>query len=555
MTGMIHSGRQSETCPGCAQVATLHDWSCPRCGRILDRYLFGTVTEKSVTGADKDAFRAGFAACMARWKEAQSVEIGEYRPVPGRETAYRAGWQSAADKVEAKSERKRGRRRGLQLLGAGAVLTLVGGPMAAGAWGSRGWLSYTAWPYVVLGAGIVNLVLGFAALLTGHSDAVPPPPPGVTLPPHVIEDSPRVAAPTKTLAEHLDASAPSFFLSWIVIALNALVFLAMVVAGNSIFSPTANALIDWGANFGPRTTSGEWWRLETSMFLHVGLLHIAFNMFALLQIGPAIERLFGKSGFCLIYNTAGLCGGLASLVWNPYVPSAGASGAIFGLYGALLGFLALNRDVFPPELPSSLAKGAAAFIGYNLVFGLLNPNIDMGAHVGGLIAGLLCGMACGLPLTPEGIKRRRVRYALVATVAIIVLAPAAAKIPRTVDITKYLKDWRRLETTTIAKYNTALAQFRTRKTPPSEAAALLERDVFPEWNAVNDVLGKLRRLPSRQAQITAKLARYMELRHDGWVALASATPENKMAKIKEATLKQMEANEELLELARLAKIR
>jgi hypothetical protein len=173
---MIHSGRQREACSGCGRTTTLR--ACPQCGQILDRYLFCTVTQRSVKGADQDAFAAGREACMTQWKEAGLAELGVYRPIPGHETAYRAGWQFAADKIESKDERKRGRKRGLQLPAAGALLTLVGGALMASSGGLDGNLA--AYNAVILGAGVLNLLLGQAALVTGNSDGVPPAPPGAS---------------------------------------------------------------------------------------------------------------------------------------------------------------------------------------------------------------------------------------------------------------------------------------------------------------------------------------------------------------------------------------
>jgi hypothetical protein len=118
--GMIYRGNTGDACPDCQQTITAKDWTCPRCGGILDRYLFSTVTPNSLSGADKDAFRTGYDACMSQWEQTSSTEIGEYRPIPGHETAYRAGWQRASAKLRAKAERKGGRRRGLKVIGSGA---------------------------------------------------------------------------------------------------------------------------------------------------------------------------------------------------------------------------------------------------------------------------------------------------------------------------------------------------------------------------------------------------------------------------------------------------
>jgi hypothetical protein len=120
--GMIHGSLSGGACPGCKQTTKTQDLTCPSCGAILDQYLFSTVTPESVSGEDKDAFTAGYEACMGQWNETGSLDLGVYRPVPGHETAYRAGWRHASGKIEARAERQRGRRRGLALLGSGVCL-------------------------------------------------------------------------------------------------------------------------------------------------------------------------------------------------------------------------------------------------------------------------------------------------------------------------------------------------------------------------------------------------------------------------------------------------
>jgi membrane associated rhomboid family serine protease len=550
---MIHNSRQSDACSGCGRIASVQEWSCPRCGRILDRYLFGTITPKSLAGADEDAFWAGYQACMSQWKAMQSLDVGEYRPVPGHETAYRAGWQHAADKVEGREERKHGRRHGLKLLASGAVLTLLGIPLSVSAWSGDSLLSYMWWPYAILAAGIVSLVTGLVSVVTGVSDAVPPPPPATVPDPTISEALPPPIHAARALGQQLKTPAPSIFLTWIVVALNVLVFLAMLVAGNSIFSPTPDALIHWGANFGPRTTAGEWWRLATSMFLHVGLLHIAFNMFALKQIGPAIEWLFGKLGFALILMVAGLSGGLASLAWNPNLVSAGASGAIFGLYGALLAFLASHRRVLPSEVLAPWAKGAIIFVIYNVIYSLSSPHIDIAAHMGGWLGGFVCAFACRLPLTPEGFNRRYARYGQVSAAAAILLIAAAFSLPRAFDYRESLKNFGALESRTTVKFNAALKRFSTQRVPAGELARALDAQVFSEWLAARNALAKIRGLPSRQSQAITDIARYMDLRHEAWLALAAGMLDGKMDKLKEAADKQRQANQQAHELARLVK--
>src|SRR5262249_57740502 len=109
------------------------------------------------------------------------------------------------------------------------------------------------------------------------------------------------------------------------IALNVLVFLAMVLEGVSVISPTADSVLKWGADYGPLTLRGQWWRMVVSTFLHFGLIHLLFNMFVLFNIGLFMEDLAGRVPFVVLYLVCGLGGSAASLAWHPVIVSAGAS--------------------------------------------------------------------------------------------------------------------------------------------------------------------------------------------------------------------------------------
>jgi len=123
---------------------------------------------------------------------------------------------------------------------------------------------------------------------------------------------------------------PRVFVTWVLIAINLAVFVLMVIRGVGLMDPSIDSLLKWGADFGPLTTHGQWWRMLTSTFVHVGILHIAMNMYILLVSGPFVERLYGNVGFAVLYLLSGLGGSLVSLAWHPMLVSAGASGAIFG---------------------------------------------------------------------------------------------------------------------------------------------------------------------------------------------------------------------------------
>lgn len=174
---------------------------------------------------------------------------------------------------------------------------------------------------------------------------------------------------------------------------NVAVFIAMTLAigGAMLSDPPGQALVAWGANFGPLTIGGQWWRLLTCLFVHGGLLHIGFNMWCLWDLGRLAESVYGKWTFALVYLLCGLSASIGSLIWNPMVLSVGASGAIFGIAGALISSFYLGEFSLPRAAVSGMLRSVVAFVGYNLVFGAMIAHVDNAAHVGGLVMGLILG--------------------------------------------------------------------------------------------------------------------------------------------------------------------
>jgi rhomboid protease GluP len=201
-----------------------------------------------------------------------------------------------------------------------------------------------------------------------------------------------LSAPAPQPSRPSPARSP-YAITLALIAINVLVFLAMGASGISFTEPTPLDVARWGGDFGPLTVGAhQWWRLLTSCFLHFGIIHIGFNMYVLYQIGPFIETVFGRARYLIIYLCAGLFGSLVSVWIHPMAVGAGASGAIFGLYGALFGFLLVQRRSLNPVVTRSIAKSAGIFLLYNLVYGVMSRTTDLSAHFGGLIAGFLVGM-------------------------------------------------------------------------------------------------------------------------------------------------------------------
>ena len=171
------------------------------------------------------------------------------------------------------------------------------------------------------------------------------------------------------------APPPRAWVTPTLVVINVLVFVAMCVSGVSVLEPKIADLIRWGADFGPLTKDGQWWRVVTSMFIHIGIIHIAMNMFVLWTAGIIIERLFGSAAFTVLYVLAGVGGSLASLAWQPYTVSAGASGAVFGLFGGLLGYLVTGRKFVAAQTVTALGKYAGTFLAYNLVYGFARSTL------------------------------------------------------------------------------------------------------------------------------------------------------------------------------------
>jgi rhomboid protease GluP len=204
------------------------------------------------------------------------------------------------------------------------------------------------------------------------------------------------------------ASAPA---TYTLLGINCAVFLGMVLTGVSFLSPTVPQLLHWGANSGTYVlVDGEWWRLITAMFVHVGIIHIATNMWCLWNLGLLAEPLMGPMGVFAAYILTGLAGNLLSVARHPGVPGgpqsivgAGASGAVFGLAGVLI--ILLKSPLLPlpkPELKrlrwSVIQFAILNFaIGLYTAFGPSPVQIDNMAHLGGFLSGL----ALGLPLVPR----------------------------------------------------------------------------------------------------------------------------------------------------------
>ena len=284
------------------------------------------------------------------------------------------------------------------------------------------------------------------------------------------------------------------------VAANVLVFFAAAIAGAGFFVSSVAVLQSWGTNFGPLTTDGQWWRLVSSMFLHFGVFHLALNMWALFIGGRLAERLFGSWAFALLYFAAGLGGSLASLLWNPAVNSAGASGAIFGVYGGMLAFFLRKHTAIPASVIKQQRYSGMVFIGYNLLNGFSHAGIDNADHVGGLAVGFVLGLVLARPLDLKARQVSQASFYLKGAVAACALVGAlfiamqfspagngpdqqfrrdiSSMVISEKDAQQFAKD--------------AFDQLNNRTITRKEFSEMIENEVLPRWTAMEAMIAKHR---------------------------------------------------------------
>ena len=238
--------------------------------------------------------------------------------------------------------------------------------------------------------------------------------------------------------------------TYALVAINCMVFLVMTVRGVSLWSPTTKQLMHWGAdNAGSVLQYGEWWRIVSAMFVHVGIIHLATNMWCLWNLGLLAEPLMGSAGLLAVYILTGAAGNLLSTLYNwsmnypewtkihgtaavaqileIFPAGAGASGAVFGIAGALIILLKSHRLPVPPVELNKLRQSVIYFAAINLLIGFTislgvvsrhtGVSIDNSAHLGGV----LCGLLFAAPMVPRiGAPREVFHFRLRAAIGMVV---------------------------------------------------------------------------------------------------------------------------------------
>ncbi|MBU0752443.1 MAG: rhomboid family intramembrane serine protease [Gammaproteobacteria bacterium] len=327
------------------------------------------------------------------------------------------------------------------------------------------------------------------------------------LPTRLSVDGARAKADAHEFSRFLQESGTPL-VTLAIIAANVIMYLVAGAKGAGWMSGNTMVLYDLGGNFAASTALGQWWRLATSMFLHAGLMHVALNMWALWEAGRIAERLFGHGTFAMVYLAAGLLGALASINWQQDFVGVGASGAVFGVYGALLAALALRKDMLPLSVARQMTASMAVFVAYSLLNGFAKTGIDNAAHLGGLLAGALLG--AGLVASAQ-----RMWASVAATVALLGMGAA-----RAVEMAEPVRDepafraflvtFAPAEEQLNAKAKSLFASLKSM--PADEFVRRLDTEILKGWQEQNRRIAPLTRLTVRSREVRDPMAQFIHLK-------------------------------------------
>lgn len=343
---------------------------------------------------------------------------------------------------------------------------------------------------------------------------------------------------------------PQFWATPLLIAINLLVFVAMVATGTSVFEPSSAHLIAWGANASFQTLGGEYWRLLTACFIHIGLIHLATNMYSLYMMGGLLEAMIQPWRMLLLYLVCGLGGSVASIAYHENTVSAGASGAIFGIMGLLLGLLL--SPLYPKPLRKAMLQQVFTIVGLNLLVGFSIPQIDNAAHVGGLITGFVLSGPLIWLLRPHTSPRR----ALLGTVGTAVLATMLL-VGATVYIPNAYVQAQQALTTLINSEKTAQDAIEANEQKPKAAQQQsLVQVTLPAYRQGLAALEKVdaERLDAAMAAHLGRMKRYAKLRIAYYQLVAESYRKQVEPPTRQLDSLSIEMNELMEEMVRQQKL-
>jgi membrane associated rhomboid family serine protease len=323
---------------------------------------------------------------------------------------------------------------------------------------------------------------------------------------------------------------------WIVVTpavaiLYVVIFLGMLRGDGSLSDP--ETLVGWGASVGPRTTTGQWWRLVTFTLVNAGFFQLAVNLVVLVQVGSILERMLGHTSVATGYLAAGLVAGLVSLSSDPLAVTAGGAGALFGLYGLLLatalwGFLPRSELTFTLATVKRLAPAAAVF----LIFHAATGSLSSDAAMAGLGSGGLIGLILARRVAAATPTRRELAIVIAGT--LVVVAGSAIALGGVADVRPEIQRVIAIEDKTARAYQASVQQFRLGAIKAEALAQVIERSIVPELRAARLRLKAISGVPAEHQPLVAATDEYLRLRDESWRLRAEALNSHSMGMLEQA---------------------
>ena len=306
---------------------------------------------------------------------------------------------------------------------------------------------------------------------------------------------------------------PQAYATYVLTALNVALFIAVLFGKGAISDPAT--LVAWGANTGPRTTNGEWWRLLTSSFVHDGFFSLLIETAALVQVGLTLERLIGPFAFTGAYAAAATAVSLVALATIPLGVTFGSAGAVLGLYAVLIAFTIRSRRsnsilTMPPVAALRMLPVFAVFLLHALVSGAPGAVASLAAAGSAAVFAL----AVVRDVTDEAPAPRRVAAGFAA--ALVVAAGFAVPMRGISDVRPELDRLVKVERSTSDMYQTAAARFKNGAMTAAALAGVIDKAIVPELQAADDRIAKINGVPHEDLPRVADAREYIRLRCESW---------------------------------------
>jgi rhomboid protease GluP len=338
-------------------------------------------------------------------------------------------------------------------------------------------------------------------------------------------------AQEQAFREALRARTPLAIVTPALVALNLLLFLHLLFGSGAMSDP--DTLIAAGANFAPRTTNGEWWRLASSIFLHAGFIELVLDMIGLAVVGLLLERLVGPMTFVVVYLASGIAGSITNLFAYPLIPNTGATAAILGVYGLAIAtttWSMLRRS--PLTIPLAVFKRLGPVVGVFAFYVLVSGRLGNAGNIAGLAVGLAFGLLLTRQVSESIPSSSGAAAAMAATLAIA--AVCSVPLRGIADVGPSIAAVVAAEDRTATVYQKAVSQFVKGRAAAEELATLIEGTIVPELQQAAASLRTLGKVAREQQPLVADATEYERLRLESWSLRAEGLREGNMRTLREA---------------------